>query len=269
MIILFMVLAGLILTLSPAINTAIRNEDLFTSDSRIWWTIGFFLAMLPNAVVNILQEKFLKLRNREDQNAGVKRRILDILTMLACCSGVQLVLGVVLVCMDTIPHYGLQPSYEDISATVKEAGACIFQGTPAGCENSWWYAMLFILGCLIVLTCMAGLNETSAQYSMLVTSPAVALVGIIYSALPLFAVPSHYDDPLGNVDHSASGDSTDSPTIAVAELWASIPAFVMLLAATVWWRVWESTQRRRLFFERYGHHTAAFTVQHTTSASVT
>eukprot|EP01130_Rhizamoeba_saxonica_P009170 TRINITY_DN3728_c0_g1_i1.p1 TRINITY_DN3728_c0_g1~~TRINITY_DN3728_c0_g1_i1.p1 ORF type:complete len:286 (+),score=34.32 TRINITY_DN3728_c0_g1_i1:427-1284(+) len=201
-------LYGVLMLLLPTFISIVNGEGMMFENSQIIWCVVFILGVVPGALYNVLQEKFLERRKNETYR-DIKA---DIFMMLFWGCFFQLI--VILACFwtDIIQGFGFSDDFTSFITNLDKSLLCLF----GGCETTWRYFLIFDIGYLISYLCQATLNMESANYgiiAVMLSSPVVGIVGVIFP------------------DEWNQGDITT--------LYTAIPSLFGILVGTLFWKYWE------------------------------
>jgi len=225
---LMALLGGIMLSLSPLINSAVDGDTpIFSDNGGIVWSFVFMFSVAPGAIYNVCQEKFLKIRQRREKENPDRKRFFDMVVMLFWSCLFQLATIGAFFWADIVPHFGFSSNLHEFSDNVNNSFECYF-GVVDGCGDSWWHGVLFISGYFLAYFCSAGLNESSANYNLIANtlgSPVSALFWIIFPNL--------------------NPENTQTP------LWSVLPALFLLVLGSVIWKWWENHERAKMALIRH------------------
>jgi len=74
---------GILLSLSPMIHSVVLGDTpLFESDGGVLWSFIYMISVAPGAVLNVMQEKYMKIRTKETVDIPERSNSFDKLVML-------------------------------------------------------------------------------------------------------------------------------------------------------------------------------------------
>eukprot|EP01091_Cochliopodium_minus_P015880 TRINITY_DN5768_c0_g1_i2.p1 TRINITY_DN5768_c0_g1~~TRINITY_DN5768_c0_g1_i2.p1 ORF type:complete len:250 (-),score=42.81 TRINITY_DN5768_c0_g1_i2:78-827(-) len=165
---LLMITSGIILSLLPTVIGTIKGTiPFFHGAGGLIWSVLFMLGVIPGSIINVIEERFLKMRKREEKDNENRSRFFDMVVMLAYSGTCQLICMICLFWVDLIPNFGssngsIHAFFDNIYLSLK----CFLHIDPH-CTNNIWLGVLFTVDFLFNFIASALLNETSANYGLI------------------------------------------------------------------------------------------------------
>jgi hypothetical protein len=153
-------------------------------------------------------------RDRKDEVG--KATGLDTWIMLFFGAFFQFVTVAVFWFVDIIPYFGFSSSVKIFGQNLIGSLSCSFGGE--GCHLTWLWGLLFNLGFVIASVASAGLNEDSANFTMLASLTVTPLTVIVFVIFPI-------------------------PGTTTPPWWSYVFSLILFLVATILWKLWEHRQQ--------------------------
>eukprot|EP01128_Nolandella_sp_AFSM9_P000852 TRINITY_DN1097_c0_g1_i1.p1 TRINITY_DN1097_c0_g1~~TRINITY_DN1097_c0_g1_i1.p1 ORF type:complete len:224 (+),score=34.92 TRINITY_DN1097_c0_g1_i1:545-1216(+) len=211
-------LAGIVVSILPVIiKVAEGKEVVFSSSKGLGWSFIFMGSMMPAALSLVFAERFFKSRIEVPERS----HLLDLFTLSFWANLFQLLTMAILFWVDVIPGFGFSSSVHSFLDHLVGTSQCFVD--PVTCPGALYFGIAFI-GAMFFTNVLGNLlSADSANFSALTAVIATPLATIFWLIFPKIA-PSPTKDPL----------------------WSVIPAFVMLVLATILWKVWERSEVKRI-----------------------
>lgn len=157
-----------------------------SASDRMWWSLIYSGAMIPGALYNILQGRFIRISDcdpRPTAGAAHAASMAEVLlakffVLLAGCA-VQLVAMFLFFPLDWAPWFGEFPDRRSAESGLSSGFACI-----AHCQGNFTYFVLFNLGYSVSYVGGLALNVLSPNFSSLVGQLVAPVSGILLILFP-------------------------------------------------------------------------------------
>jgi hypothetical protein len=139
----------------------------------------------------------------------------DVVTMLFWGAFFQFITAGFCWWVDILPWFGFSSNAKVFGSNLVDSIICSFGGK--GCSLTWLWGLLFNLGFIIAGVASAGLNEDSANFTMLATLTVTPLTVILFVIFPV-------------------AGTTTPPW------WSYVFSLIIFTVAMVLWKLWEHKQ---------------------------